>query len=102
MRKWSERKTHVGVVEGVGKLNGIAGCGTKVDLVLGDELGAVEVVLLRNEVLGSNENLRVRVGDPDKHLSTSPQRTSQRGKMYKTVKFVKGDVLHVQATTLSD
>ena len=66
MRKWSERKTHVGVVEGVGKLNGIAGCGTKVDLVLSDELGAVEIVLLGDEGLGGSKNVNVRVGDPEK------------------------------------
>lgn len=64
-----EGRTHVCVVERVSELDSVAGCGLEVDLVLCDELGAVEVVLLRNEGLGSNEDVRVRVGDPDDNLS---------------------------------
>lgn len=56
--------THVGLVEGVRQLDGVARPGVEVDLVLRDELGAVKVVLLRNESLGLDEDVGVRVGDP--------------------------------------
>lgn len=59
-----ERETYVRLVEDVGELDGVASARRLVDLVLGDELGAVEVVLLGNERLGRGEDLRVRVGDP--------------------------------------
>lgn len=59
-----EWETYVRLVEDVGELDGVASAGRLVDLVLGDELGAVEVVLLGNERLGTGEDLRVRVGDP--------------------------------------
>ena len=64
-----EGRTHVCVVERVSELESVAGCGLEVDLVLCDELGAVKVVLLRNEGLGSNEDVRVRVDDSDDNLS---------------------------------
>ena len=56
--------THVSVVEGVRQLDSVARRGVEVDLVLRDELGAVKVVLLRNESLGLDEDVGVRVGDP--------------------------------------
>ena len=55
--------THVRVVQRVCQLDGVAGRGVEVYLVLGDELGAVKVVLLRDEGLVLNKDVRVRVGD---------------------------------------
>ena len=57
------RSTHVCEVEGVGELDGVAGGGPHVDLVLRDELRAVKVVLLRNEGKGRDEDGGVRVRD---------------------------------------
>ena len=50
-------------VEWVGELDGVASSNGHVDLVLRDELGAVEVILLRNEGLRLHKNARVRVRD---------------------------------------
>ena len=58
------RKAHVGLVERVSELDRVTGCRRHVDLVLRDELGAVEVVLLRDESLRGGEDLGIRVGNP--------------------------------------
>ena len=59
-----EWKTHVAAVEHVGELDSVAGRGGLVDLVLGDELGAVVVLLLTKEGERGGQNGGVRVGDP--------------------------------------
>ena len=55
--------THVRAVEGVRELNSVTGGSPHVDLLLRDELGAVEVVLLRDEGLRLDQDIGVRVRD---------------------------------------
>ena len=66
-RKVRVRKegTHVGVVELVGELDEVSRCGLEVHQVLRDQLGAVEVLLRRDEELGRGEDGDVRVNDPN-------------------------------------
>ena len=70
MRKM-EWKTHVAAVEHVGELDSVAGRGRLVDLVLGDELGAVVVRLLTKESERGGQNSGVRVGNPGTGVSAS-------------------------------
>ena len=58
-------------VEHVGELDSVAGRGGLVDLVLGDELGAVVVRLLTKESERGGQNSGVRVGNPGTGVSAS-------------------------------
>ena len=85
------RSTHVCEVEGVGELDSVAGGGPHVNLVLRDELRAVEVVLLRDEGERSHEDVDVRVRDAGRGMSSSVRLRSpygRRRKTHETVKFV--------------
>lgn len=60
----SQRDTHVSVVQGVSEDEGITARSRHGDLVLRDGLGAIEILLLRDDSKLGGQNLRVRVVDP--------------------------------------
>ena len=86
-----KKSAHVCKVEGVGELDGVAGGGPHVNLVLRDQLRAVEVVLLGDEGKRSHEDVDVRVRDAGRGMSSSVRLRSpygRRRKTHETVKFV--------------